>query len=1474
MFLLNLSRTLSLMFLLVFFVSCSDNSSQSESFNISGFAQKGPFKEGSLVQAYKLSKGERTKQTSQSLVLDDKGFYTIDIPWTGTTEIEISGEYLDETSLEYLKNGKISLIIESKKNKQLKANINILTHLRSKILISKIKENINKEFKVLNHESNTEILKMFNISNNNVKVENLNLTTLNNNINKRLLKISAVVSKNKNILMNLENIIKNKEDYTSIITNIKNEEVKINVSDLSKRLNEKLKNEANTEESKTSEDKKVEKDEKETKKIEIPKIIRTIYSKKEITNQDVKVTIILDKNVSTDDSWQKEEKFFTKTYSSNKIETIIFTDIYNNQVELTIKISNIDKISPIISDAKYSSTSSTTQAVIVTFASDDIDLLVPISWIKEGNVFKKSFQSNTNETVNFTDNAGNKVRKNILITNIYDNDAEMFTFNGKDYKKIKSSKTKRIWLDRNLGANEVCTSSNNTQCVGDYFQWGRKVNGHEKLNSKVTTTTIEEDLENNATFINNKSAPYNWRKTKDITLWTGNNSICPDGYKIPTEYELEAEFNINSQISPLNSILKIANSSFRKSSGELDKSNDSYLWTNHAKSTLISFEAKALKFDEKTTYPLLGVSKGLPVRCIQTYEDNTKPIIISIKSGLTELNDGALDISVSDLITIEFSEEIRSEDINSVNISLKRNDGSSKAVKYSNKIVTLYSFNGNLLENDKEYTLTVKSEIKDISGNTLELEKTITFQTKEVADTILPMIDYSNSTFDSSKNNIKNNNVSVHLPIVISFNEKIKEDTINKTNILINNAADYNIKINNDKKSFAITFNKNLEYETTYELFLSKNITDLLGNQLNGSNYSSAFEQDKTIEFATIPTPDTQKPTIISTTPKDTDTEVSIGSNILVVFNEEIKNYNNTNIQIIKASDNSQIRNVLSFQNKTLSINPELDLEENTSYKLIIKSENIKDLADNSLELDYEITFATSSSNTCIGVEINDICYEVSNELLKWDEAKNKCESTNKILVSKDEINNWSDFARDLNLNENQKYWLLEGATKSSSLVNYLRYSNSYPAGWSKSSEYYKNYSNVSNNYNYICKSDNSSPSIILSSPSNNENNISTKTSIKITFNEEIKNYNDNNILLFIEGSTNELAKTITYKNKILTIKPLNDFNISTKYKIILKSGISDLFSNHLIEKSFSFITSSIASTCDGYLSNDNTCYELSKTKKTWSEAKSFCKNNNKTLLPKDNIINLEILSSSLELDTSKKYWLKEEDNNYSSFLLKYQTYTPIKWIIYHDSKSYQNLFICISEKTAPTITLTSPLNNENDVSTKASIKITFDEEIKNYEDNNILLFIDGSTNELPKTITYKNKILTIKPLNDFNISTKYKVILKSGITDLYTNTLIENSFVFTTNASVTTCDGYEESGKCYYLNTSLRSSYASALCPDIKADLNWNDLATTLSLDTSKYYWISKTGSSHKTIYYKNEEWIKPFYAGYSSYASICKKE
>ena len=39
------------------------------------------------------------------------------------------------------------------------------------------------------------------------------------------------------------------------------------------------------------------------------------------------------------------------------------------------------------------------------------------------------------------------------------------------------------WLDRNLGALQVCTSSTDEKCYGDLFQWGRGDDGHQDRNS-------------------------------------------------------------------------------------------------------------------------------------------------------------------------------------------------------------------------------------------------------------------------------------------------------------------------------------------------------------------------------------------------------------------------------------------------------------------------------------------------------------------------------------------------------------------------------------------------------------------------------------------------------------------------------------------------------------------------------------------------------------------------------------------------------------------------------------------------------------------------------------------------------------------------------------------------------------------------------------------------------------------------------
>ena len=48
----------------------------------------------------------------------------------------------------------------------------------------------------------------------------------------------------------------------------------------------------------------------------------------------------------------------------------------------------------------------------------------------------------------------------------------------------------RVWMDRNLGASQVATSSTDTNSYGDLYQWGRGADGHQLRISNTTSTFI------------------------------------------------------------------------------------------------------------------------------------------------------------------------------------------------------------------------------------------------------------------------------------------------------------------------------------------------------------------------------------------------------------------------------------------------------------------------------------------------------------------------------------------------------------------------------------------------------------------------------------------------------------------------------------------------------------------------------------------------------------------------------------------------------------------------------------------------------------------------------------------------------------------------------------------------------------------------------------------------------------------------
>lgn len=124
------------------------------------------------------------------------------------------------------------------------------------------------------------------------------------------------------------------------------------------------------------------------------------------------------------------------------------------------------------------------------------------------------------------------------------------SWKGKVYNTVTSPYSGRVWLDRNLGASQVCTKSEDTECFGDYYQWGRGADGHQESNS-TTTTILALDIyatDMNGTFILNKAYPYDWTTADEngserAALWskTDGSSICPVGFRVPTIDELKAE---------------------------------------------------------------------------------------------------------------------------------------------------------------------------------------------------------------------------------------------------------------------------------------------------------------------------------------------------------------------------------------------------------------------------------------------------------------------------------------------------------------------------------------------------------------------------------------------------------------------------------------------------------------------------------------------------------------------------------------------------------------------------------------------------------------------------------------------------------------------------------------------------------------------------------------------------------------------
>lgn len=198
-----------------------------------------------------------------------------------------------------------------------------------------------------------------------------------------------------------------------------------------------------------------------------------------------------------------------------------------------------------------------------------------------------------------------------------------FTYRGDEvtYGSVISANN-RCWLDRNLGASRVATSSTDEQAYGDLFQWGRGDDGHQDRNSPTIDYFLDTDQPGFDDFMIVLSEPFDWRKPQNDNLWQGVDGInnpCPSGYRIPTESEWETErqnWSGSNLASAFNSPLKLTAAGRRS---RLDgKLNGVGSYGRYWSSTVAETNSRVLRLENNDVYWFSNPRAGaFSLRCLK-----------------------------------------------------------------------------------------------------------------------------------------------------------------------------------------------------------------------------------------------------------------------------------------------------------------------------------------------------------------------------------------------------------------------------------------------------------------------------------------------------------------------------------------------------------------------------------------------------------------------------------------------------------------------------------------------------------------------------------------------------------------------------------------------------------------------------------------------------------------------------------------
>jgi len=326
--------------------------------------------------------------------------------------------------------------------------------------------------------------------------------------------------------------------------------------------------------------------------------------------------------------------------------------------------------------------------------------------------------------------------------------------------------------------------------------------------------------------------------------------------------------------------------------------------------------------------------------------DTTPPTV----SSTTPVN-GATDVTINSTVIATFSEAMDAATITTATFTIS--NGSSNivgTVSYSGTMAT-FTPSANL-SFSTTYTAGITTGAKDLAGNAMTSNSTWSFTTaSSPSPPEPPRTEEFNVTSVSPENG--DTDIPIDTLVFATFSMFINGSTFTTDTFKLSDGVNEVAGTVTTNGATAIfTPLEDMAYNTAY--------TARITTGAQAANYGgTTLDNDYTWSFTTIP--DTIKPTVISTSPANGDTNVPIDSIITVTFSEEMDAATITTDTIEVSTGSSMVSGTITYSGTIATFTPSASLLNSTAYTIEIEPD-VKDLAGNALASHYHASFTTSST--------------------------------------------------------------------------------------------------------------------------------------------------------------------------------------------------------------------------------------------------------------------------------------------------------------------------------------------------------------------------------------------------------------------------------------------------------------------------------------------------------------------------------